>query len=72
MEKILVMPANFIPFLSQAYSRACEYTCDQTAAYYIQDGVAAKQALTILSIGKSSTKRLMKRNSLNKFIANRM
>ena len=51
-KSILVMPANFIPFLSQAYSRACEYTCDQTAAYYIQDGVAAKQALTILSIGK--------------------
>ena len=51
-KSILVMPANFIPFLSQAYSRACEYTCDQTAAYYINDGAAAKQALTILSIGK--------------------
>ena len=51
-KSILVMPANFIPFLSQAYSRACEYTCDRKAAYYIQDGVAAKRALTILSIGK--------------------
>lgn len=51
-KSILVMPANFMPFLSQAYSRACEYTCDQKAAYYIQDGAAAKQALTILSIGK--------------------
>lgn len=49
---ILVLPAAFIPFLSQAYSRACEYTCDRSAAYYIQDGPAAKRALTILSIGK--------------------
>ena len=51
-KSILVMPAAFFPFLSQAYSRACEYTCDRSAAYYIQDGLAAKRALTILSIGK--------------------
>ena len=51
-KSILILPANFVPFLSQAYSRACEYTCDRTAAYYIQDGVAAKHALTILSVGK--------------------
>lgn len=51
-KNILIMPANFIPFLSQAYSRACEYTCDRKAAYYIQDGAAAQRALTILSIGK--------------------
>ncbi|MEG0259271.1 MAG: M48 family metallopeptidase [Lysinibacillus sp.] len=49
---ILILPSVFIPFLSQAYSRACEYTCDRSAAYYIQDGLAAKRALTILSIGK--------------------
>lgn len=52
-KSILTLPAAFIPFLSQAYSRACEYTCDRSAAYYIQDGPAAKRALTILSIGKS-------------------
>ncbi len=51
-KSILVLPATFVPFLSQAYSRACEYTCDRSAAYYIQDGPAAKRALTILSIGK--------------------
>ncbi len=49
---ILTIPANFVPFLSQAYSRACEYTCDRMAAYYIEDGLAAKRALTILGIGK--------------------
>ena len=51
-KSMLVLPATLVPFLSQAYSRACEYTCDRKAAYYIQDGVAAKRALTILSVGK--------------------
>lgn len=51
-KNILIMPAQFIPFLSQAYSRSCEYTCDREAAYYIQNGMAAKQALTILGVGK--------------------
>ncbi|KIL51828.1 M48 family metallopeptidase [Jeotgalibacillus soli] len=51
-KNILIMPAQFIPFLSQAYSRACEYTCDREAAYIIQNGPAAKRALTILGIGK--------------------
>ncbi|WP_260858043.1 M48 family metallopeptidase [Bacillus sp. FJAT-22090] len=51
-KNILIMPAQFIPFLSQAYSRSCEYTCDREAAYYIQNGVAAKKALTILGVGK--------------------
>lgn len=51
-KNILIMPANFIPFLSEAYSRACEYTCDRKAAYYIEDGQAAKNALKILGIGK--------------------
>lgn len=51
-KNILTMPANFMPFLADAYSRACEYTCDRKAAYYIQDGEAAKRALAILSVGK--------------------
>ena len=51
-KNILIMPAQFIPFLSQAYSRSCEYTCDREAAYYIQNGAAAKHALTILGVGK--------------------
>ncbi|MHA6259584.1 M48 family metallopeptidase [Sporosarcina sp. CAU 1771] len=57
-KSILVLPANFVPFLSQAYSRACEYTCDRKAAYYIQDGAASKRALTILSIGKKLYKEI--------------
>ena len=52
LKSMFIMPAQFIPFLSQAYSRACEYTCDREAAYYTQNGIAAKQALTILAVGK--------------------
>lgn len=51
-KNILLVPATFIPFLSQAYSRSCEYTCDREAAYYTQNGVAAKRALTVLGAGK--------------------
>lgn len=51
-KNMFIMPARLIPFLSQAYSRACEYTCDRQAAFFIQDGAAAKRGLTILSIGK--------------------
>ncbi|MGK7377558.1 M48 family metallopeptidase [Planococcus sp. 1R117A] len=51
-KNILIMPAGFIPFLSQAYSRSCEYTCDRHAAYTIQNAAAAKRALTLLGIGK--------------------
>lgn len=48
----LTLPASWIPFLSEAYSRAAEYTCDRHAAHYVNDGKAAKNALTILGVGK--------------------
>lgn len=51
-KNLLIVPAGFIPFLSQAYSRSCEYTCDRHAAFAIQNAAAAKRALTLLGIGK--------------------
>ncbi|MDZ5712848.1 M48 family metallopeptidase [Jeotgalibacillus haloalkalitolerans] len=51
-KNILVLPAQFIPFLSQAYSRSCEYTCDRHAAYQVGNADAAKRALTLLGVGK--------------------
>ncbi|MGI2326920.1 M48 family metallopeptidase [Planococcus sp. YIM B11945] len=51
-KNLLIMPAGFIPFLSQAYSRSCEYTCDRHAAFVIQNAAASKRALTLLGIGK--------------------
>jgi Zn-dependent protease with chaperone function len=49
---ILLLPAKWIPFLGEAYMRACEYTCDRYAVYYVNNFEAAKNALTILAIGK--------------------
>lgn len=51
-KNLLILPAGFIPFLAQAYSRSCEYTCDRHAAYTIQNAEAAKRALTLFGIGK--------------------
>jgi Zn-dependent protease with chaperone function len=48
----LTLPAMWVPFLGEAYSRSAEYTCDRHAAHYINDGQAAKNALMILGIGK--------------------
>ena len=43
-------PSMIVPFLGQAYSRACEYTCDQIAAYYqTEDAISG---LLILAAGK--------------------
>lgn len=53
-KNLLILPAGFIPFLSTAYSRSCEYTCDRHAAYTIQNASAAKRALTLLGIGKKT------------------
>lgn len=55
-KNFLILPAGFIPFLSQAYSRSCEYTCDRHAAYMIQNPAAAKRALTLLGMGKGMYK----------------
>ncbi|WP_346429167.1 M48 family metallopeptidase [Planococcus halocryophilus] len=53
-KNLLILPAGFIPFLSEAYSRSCEYTCDRHAAFAIQNAPAAKRALTLLGIGKKT------------------
>ncbi|WKA56622.1 M48 family metallopeptidase [Planococcus shixiaomingii] len=51
-KNLLLLPAGFIPFLNEAYSRSCEYTCDRHAAYTTQNVPAAKRALALLGIGK--------------------
>ena len=51
-KQFLVLPAMWIPGITQAYSRACEFTCDRYAAYYTQNSEAAKKALTIFGVGK--------------------
>ncbi|MDQ0272243.1 M48 family metallopeptidase [Cytobacillus purgationiresistens] len=49
---MFLLPAMWVPFVGNAYLRACEYTCDRFAAYYVNSFDAAKNALTMLAIGK--------------------
>jgi Zn-dependent protease with chaperone function len=54
----LLLPAMFIPFLGEAYLRACEYTCDRFAAYYVGNVEASKEALSMLAIGKKLSSKM--------------
>ncbi|MBE4908329.1 ankyrin repeat domain-containing protein [Bacillus luteolus] len=51
--QMVILPAMWVPFIGEAYSRACEYTCDRYAAYYTNNFEAAKNGLTILAIGRT-------------------
>ena len=57
---LLLLPAMFIPLLGEAYLRACEYTCDRYAAYYVGNLDAAKEALSMLAIGKKLSSKMSK------------
>jgi len=46
----LTLPGRFVPYLGSAYSRACEYTCDQVGAFCQPDG--AINGLLALAAGK--------------------
>ncbi|WP_235238765.1 M48 family metallopeptidase [Paenibacillus alkaliterrae] len=58
MKQLAIIPALWFPFIGEAYSRACEYTCDRMATYFTNDADAAMNGLTILAIGKSLYKRV--------------
>ncbi|MGC5326032.1 M48 family metallopeptidase [Brevibacillus sp. SYSU BS000544] len=57
-KQLLILPALWVPFLGNAYSRACEYTCDRMAAVYTGNPEAAMNGLSILAIGKILYKRM--------------
>jgi Zn-dependent protease with chaperone function len=48
--RILTGPAEYIPFLGTAYSRACEYTCDRFAQHLEPQGCL--NGLSLLAVGK--------------------
>jgi Zn-dependent protease with chaperone function len=52
----LLFPSALIPFLNLAYSRACEYTCDQYAAYY--SSKEPLSGLLLLAAGKKLYKQV--------------
>lgn len=47
----ILLPAMFVPFLSQAYSRACEYSADRCGWASCGDKEAAMRGLLILAAG---------------------
>ena len=47
---LLLAPSNFVPFLSLAYSRGCEYTCDRIGYHFSHRG--ALQGMLMLAAGK--------------------
>ncbi|CAM3990649.1 M48 family metallopeptidase [Paenibacillus alkaliterrae] len=63
--QLMVLPAMWIPGVTQAYSRACEYTCDRFAAFYTGNSEAAKNCLTMFSVGKMLSKRVNRTSYLN-------
>lgn len=62
LKHFLILPSCLVPFLAPAYSRACEYTCDNIATF-IQP-VNAIDGLLILLAGKDLYKKL----SLNDYL----
>ncbi|MDP5211426.1 M48 family metallopeptidase [Pseudoalteromonas tunicata] len=60
---LAMKPAMFIPFLGAAYSRACEYTADRVAVYFVGDAVS--NALLQLACGSSA---LSKKLSTDEFL----
>ena len=61
-KNLLLWPSYLIPFLGAAYSRACEYTCDNIGQVLCPTGV--KSGLLVLASGK----KIYKRVNLNEYL----
>ncbi|PCI32116.1 MAG: peptidase M48 [Flavobacteriaceae bacterium] len=55
-KKLWTFPAQFVPFLAQAYSRACENTCDNIGYSLNQKG--AEQGILVLAAGPKLAKKM--------------
>ena len=49
LKNVVTLPSILVPFLNQAYSRACEYTCDRIGRQQSPNG--AIDGMSILAIG---------------------
>ena len=63
---LLLMPVHLVPFLSNFYSRCCEYTCDRIAYAVVRDKKAVQRALLTLAHGTQS---LAEKSDLVEFCA---
>lgn len=70
-KQIVILPANWVPFVGEAYSRACEYTCDRMASFYTKNAEAAIRGLTILAVGKSLYRKVDRTEYLNQSASER-
>jgi hypothetical protein len=57
----------WVPFLGEAYSRACEYTADRMAVAYTEKPNYAIQALTVLAAGRFLYKHVNKEEYLKQY-----
>jgi Zn-dependent protease with chaperone function len=51
-KRFWTFPSSIIPFLTAAYSRACEYTCDNIGGSFISDETSRLQGLLLLAGGR--------------------
>ena len=62
LKSLVLFPSVMIPFLNSAYSRACEYTCDNIGGALSPNG--AKSGLLLLAAGKG----IWKKVNMDKFM----
>jgi len=51
-KRFWTIPSSIIPFLTAAYSRACEYTCDNIGSSFLSDENSKVNGLLLLAGGK--------------------
>ena len=70
-KRFWTFPSSIIPFLTAAYSRACEYTCDNIGGSFISDETSKLQGLLLLAGGKDIYKEIDINNYLETAQQNR-
>ncbi len=63
LKSSLTFPSALVPFLNLAYSRACEYTCDNIGAFFSESG--AQKGIVTLAAGKQLNKMINKEEFIN-------
>jgi Zn-dependent protease with chaperone function len=57
-KRFWTFPSSLVPFLMAAYSRACEYTCDNIGGSFIPGETGRLQGLLLLAGGKDLYKEI--------------
>ncbi|MDR2921843.1 MAG: M48 family metallopeptidase [Treponema sp.] len=70
-KRFWTFPSSIIPFLTAAYSRACEYTCDNIGGSFIPDETSKLQGLLLLAGGRDIYKEIDINNYLETAKQNR-